>query len=73
VTATVARRVTVTIHTTADEPYWTIADTDTGEVIHDYIDGWYGDVPGEVCEETTWRRLRRHCAEQGWSVEEAWS
>jgi hypothetical protein len=73
VTATVARRVTVTIHTTTEEPYWTISDTDTDKVIHDYIAGWYGDIPGEVCEETTWRKLRAHCAAKGWEVTEAWS
>ena len=67
------RDVTITIHTTTEEPYWTITDTRTGKYIHEYIAGWYGDIPGEVCEETTWSNLRNHCAKKGWSVTEAWS
>lgn len=67
------RKVTITIHTNSDEPYWSITDDRSGEVIHDYIDGWYGEEPGVVCELTTWRKLREHCAKKEWSITEAWS
>lgn len=65
------RQVTIAIHTTSDEPYWSIKDSLSGETLHDYIDGWYGDEPGVVCEDTTWAKLRDHCASRGWAVSEA--
>jgi len=65
------QEVTITIHTTSDEPYWTIADTRSGKILHDYIAGWLDC--GEVCEATTWRRLRDYCDSKGWKYSEVWS
>jgi hypothetical protein len=67
------RKVTITIHTNSDEPYWSITDDHSGEVIHDFIDGWYGEGSADLCESTTWRMLREYCASKGWSATEAWS
>jgi hypothetical protein len=65
--------VTITIHTTSEEPYWTITCDATGRFIHEYIAGWYGEEPGEVCEDTTWKKLRAYCDSKGWKYAEAWS
>lgn len=67
------REVEITIHTTSDEPYWTITDAHTGKILHDYIAGWFGEEYGVVCEETTWTRLRRYCTEKEWKYSEVWS
>ena len=67
------REVTITIHTTSDEPYWTIEDDRSGTILHKYIEGWYGEEPGVVCEDTTWSRLRRYCDSKGWKYTEVWS
>lgn len=67
------KEVAITIHTTSDEPYWTIADTRSGKILHNYIAGWFGEEPGVVCEDTTWQRLRDYCDSKGWAYSEAWS
>lgn len=67
------REVEITIHTTSDEPYWTITDAQSGKILHDYIAGWFGEEHGVVCEETTWRKLREFCESKNWKSVVAWS